>query len=86
MIATMLMMLAMPQADAMISRAADRLSVKAAPAIGRDGKKWRIDPDMEVEDGKERALGTTGAQCQVVGARMCTRKPRTVLSRPIDPR
>lgn len=85
MIATMMLLLASPQADALMSRAADALSVKAPPVVDRTGAKWRIDAGADVDNGKERALGTTGAQCQVVGARMCTRKPRTVLSRSIDP-
>ena len=60
---------------ALLATAASRLS--AIPAEPRTPGRYRIDGTPRVDDDKERALGTTGGQCQVVGARMCTKPPRT---------
>lgn len=77
MIAALLLQLAAPGAADLMARASSRLS--AAPAAEADtaSTQYRIAGEASVDDGKQRALETTGAQCQVVGARMCTRKPRT---------
>lgn len=41
---------------------------------------FRLDDDDALDpDAKARALGDDGSRCSVVGARVCTRKPRTLL-------
>lgn len=82
MIAALLLLAADPAA--MIAHAA----TLTAPVTGepkRDpGARWRIADDGETgPDGKALAVETTGAPCDVVGARRCTRKPRTLLSAPL---
>lgn len=74
-LALLLQMSALP--EDLLARASSRLS--AVSAVPRTDSRYRVDGDAAVEDGKQRALETTGGQCQVVGARMCTRKPRTWL-------
>ena len=68
--------------DALISGAASRLSVvKDAPAPKPD---YRIDGhDRAAPSAKDRALSEDGQRCSVVGSRVCTRPPRTLLSAPI---
>ena len=40
---------------------------------------YRLDPNVAgPADGKDAAVGMTGSKCAVTGARMCTRKPRTI--------
>lgn len=87
MLAVMLMLAAAPQAAApsLLATAQGKLSVAAAAEPERADRRYRIDSEAVVDDRKERALGTTGGQCQVVGARMCTKTPRTWLKAPIGP-
>ncbi|MHC9420560.1 hypothetical protein ACYZX9_18375 [Sphingomonas citri] len=83
----LLLLLAAPQAvdpapPTLLSTARDRLSPgPAEPA--NPAARFRVQGDASAEDGKTRALNTTGGQCQVVGARMCTRSPRTWLKAPL---
>ncbi|MBW6527118.1 hypothetical protein KZ813_09735 [Sphingomonas sp. RHCKR7] len=83
----LLLLLPAPQAveaapPTLLSMARDRLS--AGPADPVDpAARFRVQADASVEDGKARALNTTGGQCQVVGARLCTRSPRTWLKAPL---
>ncbi|TCP37136.1 hypothetical protein [Sphingomonas sp. BK235] len=71
-----------PAAASLLGSARSRLS--AGPAERADpGARFRIQGEASVEDGKTRALNTTGGQCQVVGARMCTKPPRTWLKTPL---
>lgn len=70
-----LLLVAAQDDGALLATAASRLS--AIPPQAPEPGRYRIDATPRVDDDKERALGTTGGQCQVVGARMCTRPPRT---------
>jgi hypothetical protein len=60
-----------PDRSALLLTARDKLSVGATEPIDRSAR-YRVDADPVRDDGV-RALGTTGGQCQVVGARLCTK-------------
>lgn len=77
MILAILLQLPDPAPADLMARASSLLAPTPAPTT--PDSRYRVDGDMAAEDGKQRALETTGGQCQVVGARMCTRKPRTWL-------
>ena len=76
------MLMALPQTDLMAT-AASKLSVRdERPAVRRS--PFRIDRDLgSSSSAKDRAIAEDGQRCQVVGARMCTKRPRTLLSAPI---
>ena len=91
----MMLMLAAPRATpppftpspfrpSLFTAAQGRLSA-TVPDADRADRRYRVDADIVVDDDKERALGMTGEQCNVVGARRCTKKPRTWLTAPIGP-
>lgn len=73
-----------------LMRAADaRLSVpcegEGECAAAPPDARFRIEQDDAGAIGaKERAIRDTGARCSVVGARVCTRPPRTLFSTPVD--
>ena len=71
-----------PAPGSLLSTARHRLSPEPTESVDR-AARFRVQSDASVEDGKTRALNTTGGQCQVVGARMCTRSPRTLLRTPL---
>lgn len=75
MIVIALLQLATPDPAALLANASTRLA--ATPAEAPADSRYRVDSEAGGVDGKQRALQTDGGQCQVVGARMCTRKPRT---------
>lgn len=82
MIAALLLLGADP--SAMIARAATLTRPAATRPAHDRGTRWRIADDADLgPDAKSRAVETTGAPCDVVGARRCTRKPRTILSAPL---
>ncbi|KQT33487.1 hypothetical protein ASG29_05430 [Sphingomonas sp. Leaf412] len=67
----------------LVADARSRLSAEA-PAPSRKDTRYRIDDDDDTgPDGKTRALGVTGQPCALVGARVCTRKPRTWVKAPL---
>ncbi len=86
MIAALLLLAADQAADSasgsLLSTARHRLSPDSAEPVDR-AARFRVQTDASVEDRKTHALNTTGGQCQVVGARMCTRSPRTLLRTPL---
>lgn len=86
MVASLLILVAAQAADptpaTLLTTARDKLSVSDA-AQADPSARYRVDAEPVRDDAKARALGTTGGQCQVVGARMCTRSPRTWLKTPL---
>jgi hypothetical protein len=43
--------------------------------------RYRLDPQADTgPDMKRTALATDGSACSIVGARVCTKKPRTVFA------
>lgn len=84
--AAILLLAAQTDPAAMIARAgAVTAPVTRAPAPDRSAR-YRVDADEDGASGpdaKMRAAATTGIQCGVVGAKLCTRKPRTWLKAPI---
>ena len=47
--------------------------------------RYRLDAQASDDgDTKRQALATEGSECSVVGGRVCTRKPRTLLVADID--
>lgn len=74
---------AAPQPRVVAMRAALRPSACATAACTAEParSRYRLDDDGAAPvDIKSTALATDGGQCSVVGARVCTRKPRTVLT------
>lgn len=69
--------------DALIKDASTRLSVPCGEACApvRPDERYRIERDGE--PGGPRIVDERGARCGVIGDRVCTRKPRTLLSAPI---
>ena len=67
----------------LLERAKARLSVPAETR-SKDAR-YRVEDgdDDAAPDGKTRALGVTGRPCSLVGARVCTRKPRTWVKAPL---
>lgn len=68
----------------LVTRASDRLSV-VQPVPRRESFRVEHDADAAAST-KDRAIAEDGARCSVVGARVCTRKPRTWLKMDVDPR
>ena len=82
MIAAMLLLLAVDDPKALMKGASSRLSAEV-PARPAD-ERYRVAGEVDAgASAAQRALAVDGGQCNVVGARMCTRKPRTLLSRPL---
>ena len=53
------------------------------PACTADPRRsrYRLDPQDDTGvDLKQAALATDGSACSIVGARVCTRKPRTIFT------
>lgn len=75
MILLALLQLASADPNALMAKASSRLNSTAQEAPAES--PYRVESEATTVDGKRRALQTDGGQCQVVGARMCTRKPRT---------
>lgn len=51
----------------------------AACAAEPRRSRYRLDPQADAgTDMKRTALATDGSACSIVGARVCTRKPRTL--------
>lgn len=71
-----------PRRDLM-RHAGTRLSAACkGPDCGTEPTRspFRLDDDDALDpDAKARAIGDDGSRCSVVGARVCTRKPRTLL-------
>ena len=68
---------------ALLRGASAKLSVADAPPP--PDARYRIAGDAaDPLTAQQRALAVDGGQCNVVGARLCTRKPRTLLSRPLS--
>jgi hypothetical protein len=67
----------------LMATAAKRLAISdTSPA--RPRSPFRIDSSAgDARNAKDRAFAEDGQRCQVVGARMCTRRPRTLLSTPL---
>ena len=65
----------------LMTRAANRLSVREpAPAAPAD-RRYRIEEDGATSPtAKDRAIAENGQRCALIGGRLCTRKPRTVFS------
>ena len=69
--------------DTLFATAAKRLSVSDTQVPPRRSP-YRIDSSAgDSPDAKDRAFIEDGQRCQVVGARMCTKRPRTLLSTPL---
>ncbi len=83
MIATvLLLLLAVEDPKALMKGASSRLSAEAPPRPADE--RYRIAGDADTgASAAQRALAVDGGQCNVVGARLCTKKPRTLLSRPL---
>ena len=82
MLVTLLMLLAAPDdAKSLMTNAAGKLSVACADRCGEPAARspFRLDPVAgETTTSKDRALREDGSYCSVIGARRCTRKPRTL--------
>ncbi|WP_151954796.1 hypothetical protein [Sphingomonas sp. EC-HK361] len=69
--------------DTLVATAAKRLSVSDTQVAPRRSP-YRIDPSAgDSPNAKDRAFVEDGQRCQVVGARMCTKRPRALLSTPL---
>lgn len=74
---------AVPHHRAARIRAALRPSACATAACTAEPprSRYRLDaPDEVPRDTKQTALATDGSACSIVGARVCTRKPRTIVT------
>lgn len=81
----MLVLLSLLAADpvTMIRLTGPRITAAQTPAEPSAPRRspYRLDPNIAgPADGKAAALGATGERCSVTGARLCTRKPRTVFA------
>lgn len=78
------MLLAGGTPEDLMATAAKRLAISdAKPAQRRS--PFRIDSDTgDSRNAKDRAFAEDGQRCQVVGARMCTKRPRALLSTPLS--
>lgn len=70
---------------ALMRAAHSRLGAGCATGCGAPpDARWRVAQDDEAPgaDAKARALGDGAARCGVVGARLCTKRPRRLLRAP----
>ena len=82
MLALLMMTATMDDPQTLLKAAAGRLTACAPAGCATPTRRsrFRLDPDpvAATPDAKARALQATGAPCETVGTRYCTRKPRTV--------
>lgn len=71
-----------PRAEALMSRADARLSVPcgAECAPPAPDQRYRLGDTDEGTRAAPRSVDDTGARCSVVGARVCTGRPRKLFS------
>lgn len=70
----------MGTAASRLSAACDGADCAASPPASR----YRIDPDSDsTVTSKDRAIRDDGSRCNVVGARRCTKRGRTIWRTPI---
>ena len=69
--------------DPLLATAAGRLSATDPAPVEPKRSPYRIDGAAAGATAKDRAIGEDGTRCSIVGSRVCTRKPRTVLSAPL---
>ena len=74
---------AQAQSADLMARAATRLTVADESITVPNDDRLGGDAGAEGPDAKARALGTTGTPCSLVGARVCTKPPRTWLRAPL---
>lgn len=74
-----------PRGDSLMTRADARLSVpcgaECAPPAPQE--RYRLGDSDERARAAPRAVDDTGARCSVVGARVCTGRPRKLFSTPL---
>ena len=71
--------------DVLLKSAGSRLSIIDPTPVAPVRSRYRLDSQFEAAPTlKDRALREDGRRCQVVGPRMCTRPPRTLLTAPIE--
>jgi hypothetical protein len=72
---------------ALVTRAAARLDADGCAGVscGARARSYRVDAESAGDaTPKDRAVRETGVTCSIVGARVCTRPPRTILSAPLE--
>lgn len=81
----LLALIQQPAADPLLVRAGERLRAPCGEACApaSPDARFRLGDTDEAGPRAPRAVDDQGTRCSVVGARLCTRKPRTIFSTPL---